>query len=220
MKNLGLRVTISGALLLITTMAHATTLVVAMDNSSSTMENRQAIAKQCSDQFLEAMHDQKINKVYFMTIGSAKNPAVSESRQIGQRDYAEYMTRDTATAHFKTAILGFSKKLENGKIRLDNSSAIYNGIFFDAAPLFRLPSGASPEEGSLIVCSDFIENEIVEDITKKSLPPPPNGALRNIHVFGIGIGLGLDSVEQNSVRDHWSKAMRQAGADFVPLKVR
>ena len=221
MKKLTSRIKLAASgLLLVATTSHASTLVIAMDNSSSTMENRQAIAKQCASQFAESMRDPKVNKVHFMTIGSAKNPSVSDSKQIGQRDYAEYMTRDSAMGHFKTAISSFPKRLENGKIRLDNSSAIYNGIFYDAAPLFKMASGAPPEEGTLIVCSDFIENEIVADITKTSMPPPSSGTLRNIHVFGIGIGLGLDSAEQNVVRDNWNKVMRQAGADFMPMKVR
>lgn len=213
------KIAVITALLLMTT-AHASTVVVAMDNSSSTMESRQAIAKQCATQYAEAVRDPKVDQVRFMTIGSAKNPSVSDSKKIGPRDYADFMTRDSATQHFKTQILAFPKRLENGKMRLDNSSAIYNGIFYDAASLFRLKSGAPPEEGTLIVCSDFIENEIVSDITKMAMPAPPSGSLRNIRVFGIGLGLGLDSIEQNAVRDNWNKAMRQAGADFMPMKVR
>ena len=213
------KLAVAAAVVLVTS-ADAAMVVIALDNSASTMENREAIAKQCAAQYTDAVRYPQVNQVQLITIGSAKNPSMSEFKKIGPRDYGDFMTRDNITEHFKNQILAFPKRLENGTVRLDGSSGIYNGVFYDAAALFRMKSGSPPTEGTLIVCSDFIENEIVTDITKMALPSPPSGALQNIRVYGIGIGLGLDSSEQNTLRETWIKAMQQAGANFIPLKIR
>jgi hypothetical protein len=204
----------------ICTQAAATTVVIAVDNSSSTKDQRKEVMRACAVQFAEVMRtDNKINRVHFMTIGSAKNHGEkSEMKRVGPRDFGEYLTLDHLIEHFQNRIRSVSSQMAKGKIREDGSSAIWTGVFQYAVPLLGANIGDKPEEKSvLLVCSDFIENEVLRDVTKQKLPKPERDSLKGVRVYGVGFGLGLDAIQQDMMRKNWQEAMRIAGAKFTPM---
>lgn len=206
------RIVIATAFVLAGT-AHSATLLVAIDNSSSTEHARQEMALQCAAAFSDlAIKKQQFKEFKIITIGAASNSSLSESVKIGERNAHGYLKRETARDHFERKIRSLYKKLDEGKVRVDGSSAIFNGVFYDVAPLLS-------EGGAAVVCSDFIENE-VSDVTKNPLPDPPKEALKGKVIYGVGFGLGLPSDKQNLIRKRWEKAMEYAGAEFHPMRVR
>lgn len=205
------RIVIATAFVLAGT-AHSATLLVAIDNSSSTEHARQEMAVQCAAAFSDLAIKKQFTEFKLITIGAAQNSSLSESVKIGERNAHGFMKRETAKNHFERKIRTFPKKVMDGKMRLDGSSAIFNGIFYDIAPLIS-------EGGAAVVCSDFVENE-VSDVTKNPLPDPPKEALKGMVIYGVGFGLGLPSDKQNLIRRRWEKAMEYAGAEFHPMRVR
>jgi hypothetical protein len=201
--------------------ASATSLVVAVDNSRSTADSRKETMTACANQFTEIMRiDPKINRVHFITIGAAKNASAKpDMKRVGPRDYEGYMTRDHLVEHFQNKIRSVTTQMAKGKIREDGSSAIWNGIFNDAAPLLGKTIGDAAEPGAvMLVCSDFIENEVVGDVTSERLPTPDAGVLQGVRVYGVGFGLGANASQQNRMRKTWQAVMKTAGATFTPIK--
>lgn len=203
---------ISTAAVALASTAQSATLLVAIDNSSSTEHARQEMAVQCAAAFSDLAIKKQFKEFKIITIGAASNSSLSEFVKIGERNAHGYLKRETAIDHFERKIRSLYKKMTEGKVRVDGSSAIFNGIFHDIAPLLS-------EGGAAVVCSDFIENE-VSDVAMTPLPNPPKDALKGKVIYGVGFGLGLPSDKQNLIRRRWEKAMEYAGAEFHSMRVR
>lgn len=198
--------------LILSSHATAVPLVVAFDNSSSTSSNLAILANQCAHEVSSAIRDPAISQVQLITIGSAKNPSLSWSTKIGRRDFQDFLTRDNAESTITMKIKGFPKKVAEGTLLLDSSSAIYQGLFYDIPPLLN------HQAGKVLICSDAVENEVTNDPTKH-LPKPPKDSLAGVEVTDVGFGLGLDSLAQEALQKTWRGAITSAGGTFIAKRV-